>query len=151
IQTIYLAAVSPFSHPRRRHSAGQILKNPNKPFAKFSKTVCVNRASGYIASWLVRLLLSRGYTVRASVRDPTAVCLFADDPRKSKHLRALDGASERLQLFKANLLEEGSFDSVIQGCDDVFHTASPFYHDVQDPQVRFLCFLIFLLPPFGDC
>ncbi|CAI0423540.1 unnamed protein product, partial [Linum tenue] len=75
----------------------------------------------------------------------------ADDPRKSKHLRALDGASERLQLFKANLLEEGSFDSVIQGCDDVFHTASPFYHDVQDPQVRFLCFLIFLLPPFGDC
>ncbi|CAI0462772.1 unnamed protein product, partial [Linum tenue] len=75
----------------------------------------------------------------------------ADDPRKTEHLRALDGAFERLQLFKANLLEEGSFDSVVQGCDDVFHTASPFYHDVQDPQVRFLCFLIFLLPPFGDC
>ncbi|CAI0450123.1 unnamed protein product, partial [Linum tenue] len=58
----------------------------------------------------------------------------ADDPRKTEHLRALDGASERLQLFKANLLEEGSFDSVVQGCDGVFHTASPFYHDVQDPQ-----------------
>ncbi|CAI0548868.1 unnamed protein product, partial [Linum tenue] len=144
IQPIYLAAVSPFSHPRRRHSAGQILKNPNKPFARFSKTVCVNGASGYIASWLVKLLLSRGYTVRASVCDP-------NDPRKTEHLRALDEASERLQLFKANLLEEGLFDSVVQGCDGVFHTASPFYHDVQDPQVRFLCFLIFLLPPFGDC
>ncbi|CAL1409640.1 unnamed protein product [Linum trigynum] len=91
------------------------------------KTVCVTGASGYIASWLVKLLLSRGYTVKASVRDP-------NDPRKTEHLRALDGASERLQLFKANLLEEGSFDSVVQGCDGVFHTASPFYHDVQDPQ-----------------
>ncbi|CAI0450133.1 unnamed protein product [Linum tenue] len=91
------------------------------------KTVCVTGASGYIASWLVKLLLSRGYIVRASVRDP-------NDPRKTEHLRALDGASERLQLFKANLLEEGSFDSVVQGCDGVFHTASPFYHDVQDPQ-----------------
>ncbi|CAI0412541.1 unnamed protein product [Linum tenue] len=98
------------------------------------KTVCVTGASGYIASWLVKLLLSRGYTVKASVRDP-------NDPRKTEHLRALDGASERLQLFKANLLEEGSFDSVVQGCDGVFHTASPFYHDVQDPQVGFLCFL----------
>ncbi|CAI0462774.1 unnamed protein product, partial [Linum tenue] len=62
IQPIYLAAVSPFSHPRRRHSAGQILKKPNKPFARFSKTVCVNGASGYNASWLVKLLLSPAAT-----------------------------------------------------------------------------------------
>lgn len=33
------------------------------------KLVCVTGASGYIASWLVRLLLARGYTVRATVRD----------------------------------------------------------------------------------
>lgn len=88
-------------------------------------------ASGYIASWLVKLLLSRGYTVKASVRDP-------NDPKKTRHLLALDGASERLQLFKANLLEEGSYDSVVDGCDGVFHTASPFYHDVKDPQVELL-------------
>ncbi|KAJ6315585.1 hypothetical protein OIU78_018958 [Salix suchowensis] len=36
------------------------------------KIVCVTGASGYIASWLVKLLLSRGYTVKASVRDPRA-------------------------------------------------------------------------------
>ena len=59
----------------------------------------------------------------------------ADDPRKTEHLLALEGAEERLQLFKANLLEEGSFDSAIDGCQGVFHTASPFYHDVKDPQV----------------
>lgn len=34
------------------------------------KIVCVTGASGYVASWLVKFLLQRGYTVRASVRDP---------------------------------------------------------------------------------
>ncbi|CAN0901779.1 Phenylacetaldehyde reductase [Linum grandiflorum] len=90
------------------------------------QTVCVTGASGYIASWIVKLLLSRGYTVKASRR--------SDDPKKTEHLRALEGASDRLLLFKANLLEEGSFDSGVEGCVAVFHTASPFYHDVKDPQ-----------------
>ena len=31
--------------------------------------VCVTGAGGYIASWLVKLLLSRGYTVHGTVRD----------------------------------------------------------------------------------
>ncbi|KAB1226403.1 Tetraketide alpha-pyrone reductase 1 [Morella rubra] len=57
-----------------------------------------------------------------------------DDPKRTNHLVELDGAKERLHLFKANLLEEGSFDAAIQGCDGVFHTASPFYNDVKDPQ-----------------
>ncbi|GAB4856023.1 hypothetical protein Ancab_024662 [Ancistrocladus abbreviatus] len=95
------------------------------------KVVCVTGASGFIASWLVKLLLQRGYTVKASVRDP-------DDPKKTDHLRALDGAKERLQLFKASLLEEGSFDYVVEGCEGVFHTASPFYHNVKDPQAELL-------------
>ncbi|CAN8288304.1 unnamed protein product [Cochlearia groenlandica] len=98
---------------------------------KEEKTVCVTGASGYIASWIVKLLLLRGYTVKASVRDP-------NDPRKTEHLLALEGAEERLKLFKANLLEEGSFDSAIDGCQGVFHTASPFYHDVKDPQAELL-------------
>ncbi|KAI3461115.1 hypothetical protein Pfo_017778 [Paulownia fortunei] len=96
-----------------------------------TKTVCVTGASGYIASWLVKFLLQRGYTVKASVRDP-------NDPKKTQHLRELDGAKERLQLLKANLLEEGSFDSVVDGCDGVFHTASPFYHAVTDPQAELI-------------
>ncbi|CAH8360306.1 unnamed protein product [Eruca vesicaria subsp. sativa] len=95
------------------------------------KTICVTGASGYIASLIVKLLHLRGYTVKASVRDP-------NDPRKTEHFLALEGAKERLQLFKANLLEEGSFDSAIDGCEGVFHTASPFYHDVKDPQAELL-------------
>lgn len=35
------------------------------------KVVCVTGASGYIASWLVKLLLQGGYTVKATVRDPS--------------------------------------------------------------------------------
>ena len=37
------------------------------------KLVCVTGASGYIASWLVKLLLQRGYTVNATVRDPSII------------------------------------------------------------------------------
>ncbi|KAL9261677.1 Phenylacetaldehyde reductase-like protein, partial [Drosera capensis] len=85
------------------------------------------RASGYIASWIVKLLLLRGYTVRASIRD-------LNDPKKTEHLLALDGAKERLHLFEANLLQDGSFDDAIDGCEGMFHTASPVTYEVKDPQ-----------------
>ncbi|CAB4268163.1 unnamed protein product [Prunus armeniaca] len=82
------------------------------------KVVCVTGASGFIASWVVKLLLQRGYTVKATVREP-------NDPKKTEHLLTLDGAKERLHLFQADLLVEGSFDLAVDGCEGVFHTASP--------------------------
>ncbi|KAK7341238.1 hypothetical protein VNO80_24164 [Phaseolus coccineus] len=91
------------------------------------KVVCVTGASGFIASWIVKFLLQRGYTVRATVRNPS-------NRKKVLHLVNLEGAKERLHLFKADLLEEGSFDSVVEGCDGVFHTASPVRFVVKDPQ-----------------
>ncbi|KAM0048112.1 putative cinnamyl-alcohol dehydrogenase [Helianthus debilis subsp. tardiflorus] len=102
------------------------------------KVVCVTGASGYIASWLVKLLLARGYTVHATVRS-------LDDPKKTEHLLALDGAKERLSLFEANLSVEGSFDSAVDGCVCVFHTASPVLLSVDDPQVCFCSFPLNLL------
>ncbi|KAK8590058.1 hypothetical protein V6N12_024442 [Hibiscus sabdariffa] len=93
--------------------------------------VCVTGASGYIASWLVKVLLQRGYTVKGTVRDPS-------DPKKSEHLLALDGAKERLHLFKAQLLDEGAFDSVVDGCVAVFHTASPLFTNIKDPQAEMI-------------
>ncbi|PIA53490.1 hypothetical protein AQUCO_00900231v1 [Aquilegia coerulea] len=95
------------------------------------KVVCVTGGSGYIASWLIKLLLQRGYTVNATVRDP-------NDIRKTEHLRELPGANERLHLFKANLLEQGSFDAIIDGCEGVFHTASPCFLDSKDPQAELI-------------
>ncbi|XP_074264566.1 phenylacetaldehyde reductase-like isoform X1 [Silene latifolia] len=104
------------------------------------KVVCVTGASGYIASWLVKLLLIRGYTVHAALR--FARCLLlgkqTDEKTKTRHLMELEGAKERLNLFKADLLEEGSFDAAIFGCDAVFHTASPVIFNIHDPQADVL-------------
>ncbi|XP_023523754.1 cinnamoyl-CoA reductase 2-like [Cucurbita pepo subsp. pepo] len=84
-------------------------------------TVCVTGAGGFIASWLVKLLLQKGYTVRGTVRN-------ADD-QKNAHLKELEGAKERLSLFSADLLDFDSLKAAIIGCDGVFHTASPVTDD----------------------
>ncbi|KAK6925593.1 hypothetical protein RJ641_007312 [Dillenia turbinata] len=60
--------------------------------------------------------------------------LFEEYSKRLEHLISLDGAKERLQLVKANLLEEGAFDSIVDGCDGVFHTTSPFTTGAIDSQ-----------------
>ncbi|XP_060671533.1 phenylacetaldehyde reductase isoform X2 [Ziziphus jujuba] len=95
------------------------------------KVVCVTGASGYIASWLVKLLLERGFNVKPFVRD-------LDDPRKTEHLLSLEGAKERLHLLRADLLEEGVFDALVEGCEGVFHTASPTTFSANDPEAELI-------------
>ncbi|GAB2229254.1 hypothetical protein Droror1_Dr00023392 [Drosera rotundifolia] len=95
------------------------------------KVVCVTGANGYIASWIVKLLLLRGYTVNATVRD-------LNDTKKTEYLLALEGAKEQLHLFEANLLEDGSFDSAIEGCEGVLHVASPCMQQAEDPQAEII-------------
>ncbi|NP_001234297.1 cinnamoyl-CoA reductase [Solanum lycopersicum] len=85
------------------------------------KVVCVTGAGGFIASWLVKLLLEKGYTVRGTVRNP--------DDSKNGHLKELEGAKERLILLRADLLDYQSLREAIYGCDGVFHTASPVTDD----------------------
>ncbi|CAA0833476.1 NAD(P)-binding Rossmann-fold superfamily protein [Striga hermonthica] len=60
------------------------------------------------------------------------------DPEKTEHLLALDGANERLHLIKADLLQDGSFDALVNGCDGVFHTASPYLLSTTDPQAELI-------------
>lgn len=93
-----------------------------------STPVLVTGATGFIAGWLIKQLLEAGVTVHATVRNP-------DDAEKLKHLNALASNSPgSIRYFKADLLEQGSFAEGMQGCDIVFHTASPFITDVADPQ-----------------
>lgn len=93
-----------------------------------NKTVLVTGASGYVAGRLVEKLLENGHTVHAAVRHPT-------DRNSVGHLLALEGsATGRLKLFAADLLREGSYDEAMQGCELVFHTASPFFNKVKNPQ-----------------
>lgn len=85
-----------------------------------SKPVAVTGGTGYLASWIIKHLLDRGMSVKASVRS-------LSDNSKYDHLMKLNGASEgRLQLFEADLLKDGSFDDLIKECELVIHTASPF-------------------------
>lgn len=92
--------------------------------ADTSKIVAVTGAAGYIGSWVVKTLLDAGYHVRGSVRN-------LQDTVKVTHLKTL---FPQIELFEADLLAEGSFDSCFQDCVAVFHTASPFQLVVEDPQ-----------------
>uniref|UniRef100_A0A164YC42 Dihydroflavonol 4-reductase n=1 Tax=Daucus carota subsp. sativus TaxID=79200 RepID=A0A164YC42_DAUCS len=102
------------------------------PGMEEKRTVCVTGASGYIGSWLVKRLLERGYHVRATVRDPGESS--AGDEKKVKTLLELPKASTHLSLWKADLAEENSYDEAIQGCEGVFHVATPMelVHQGQD-------------------
>lgn len=54
--------------------------------------VLVTGANGYLASHICRELLSRGYEVRACVRDK-------DNPSSVEHLRLLESTGSSLKLF----------------------------------------------------
>jgi len=88
------------------------------------KTVAVTGANGFIGSHLVKLLLFKRYRVRGTVQSL--------DPAGVDHLKLLPGATESLSLFKGELMEEGCFDEVFEGCDCVFHLASPTLKDQND-------------------
>ncbi|KAL2623420.1 hypothetical protein R1flu_003625 [Riccia fluitans] len=92
-------------------------------------TVVVTGAAGYVASWIVKMLLERGYNVRGTVRNP-------DDETKVGHLRNLPGAAERLHLYRAELLADGDFDVVVDGADYLIHSASPVAFSAPDPMIE---------------
>lgn len=91
-------------------------------------TVAVTGATGYIATELVKQLLEKGYNVRGTVRS-------LKNEEKVAHLKALsDALPGNLTLHEADLLTDGSFDEVVKGADLVFHTASPFITESDNPQ-----------------
>ena len=93
-----------------------------------SKPVMVSGATGYVAGWLVKKLLEEGLTVHAAVRNP-------DAKEKRSHLDEIAGNSPgTIKYFKADLLKEGSYAEAMEGCELVYHTASPFSVSVDDPQ-----------------
>ncbi|KAM0907665.1 hypothetical protein ACQ4PT_015973 [Festuca glaucescens] len=99
--------------------------------------VCVTGGGGFIASWLVKLLLSRGYAVNATVRDPCDL--------KNAFLEQLDGAPENLRLFKANMLDYDTLMAPFAGCEGVFHVASPVPEGrLVDPEASALSILLVL-------
>lgn len=92
-----------------------------------SAPVLVTGATGYVAGWLVKKLLAEGLTVHAAVRNPK-------NEKKLRHLNALaDESPGTIRYFAADLLAPGSYAEAMQGCELVYHTASPFTTAVDDP------------------
>jgi nucleoside-diphosphate-sugar epimerase len=85
-----------------------------------ARTALVTGASGYIGLHVVNSLLDAGWTVHATVRS-------LQYEKKVVPLRTLANQQpDKLRLFEADLLKEGSFLEPMQGCSVVFHVASPF-------------------------
>jgi len=86
-----------------------------------TNTILVTGAAGYLASWIVAQLLQAGHQVHGAVRS-------LSDRTKIQHLLDLiDLHPGQLTLFEADLLQPGSFDTAMQGCTEVIHTASPYF------------------------
>jgi nucleoside-diphosphate-sugar epimerase len=81
--------------------------------------VAVTGAAGYLGSWITRLCLDRGYTVRACVRN-------VNDDRKAGFLKAWPEFGKKLSLHSADMTIEGAYDKIFEGCTTVFHPAEVF-------------------------
>ncbi|KAJ1272931.1 hypothetical protein BS78_06G240900 [Paspalum vaginatum] len=90
------------------------------------KTACVTGGSGYIGSALIKMLLEKGYAVKTTVRNP-------DDMAKNSHLKGLQALGP-LEVLRADLEEEGSFDEAVAGCDYAFLVAAPVNLKLETPE-----------------
>jgi dihydroflavonol-4-reductase len=82
-------------------------------------TILVTGASGFIGSHCVLDLLNHGCQVRGSVRD-----LDRTNSMEST-LRASGADTSKLQWVAASLTEPDSWPAAVDGCDAIFHLASP--------------------------
>jgi dihydroflavonol-4-reductase len=80
--------------------------------------VLVTGATGFIAGHCIAELLAHGYAVRATVRDPATA--------QVAHLRAAaDRTAGSLELVEARLDADAGWAAAVDGCDYVWHVASP--------------------------
>ncbi|XWS32329.1 hypothetical protein CRYUN_Cryun23aG0150300 [Craigia yunnanensis] len=91
-------------------------------------TVCVTGGTGYVGSWLIKVLLEQGYSVHTTVRaDP-------GNKRDLRFLTSLPGADEKLKIFTADLNSPESFDAAIEGCNGVLHVAATVDFPSKEPE-----------------
>ena len=94
--------------------------------------VCVTGAAGFIAGHVITDLLDDGHVVHATVRD------LGDDAKRA-HLDVLgERHPGKLKLFEADLLEPGSLDAALEGCDALIHTATAVILAAPDPQKQII-------------
>ena len=76
--------------------------------------ILVTGASGYIACWIVKQLLEKGYRVRGTVRS-------LKDEKKVAPLRKLaENPRHPLELVEADLDKEEGWNNAVKGCSNKF-------------------------------
>lgn len=97
------------------------------------KKVLVTGATGYVGGWVVKYLLEEGNKVHITVRNKS-------NQQKYAHLIELAKASNGdLEVYEADLMKEDSFIEPMQGCEYVFHIASPFIiNGIKNPQKQLI-------------
>ncbi|KAG6884850.1 hypothetical protein C0993_007783 [Termitomyces sp. T159_Od127] len=81
--------------------------------------ILVSGANGYIAIWVVRRFLEKGYAVRGTVRS-------VDKGRYLENYFKSYGDKFEVAIVE-DITKEGAFDEAVKGVDAIAHTASPFY------------------------
>ncbi|KAJ4490514.1 D-lactaldehyde dehydrogenase [Lentinula aciculospora] len=96
------------------------------PVVPPGSTVLVTGANGFIATWIVRNLLEKGYNVRGTVRSVD----------KGIPLQKIFEKYEDKFKFVVvpDITKEGAFDDAVKGVDAIAHTASPVNFSTVDPQ-----------------
>ncbi len=84
------------------------------------QSVLVTGGTGFLGGWCVVAALGRGFRVRATVRDPGR-----EREVREAVATQLD-AGDRLEIVRADLLEDDNWAEAVAGCNYVLHVASPF-------------------------
>ncbi len=84
------------------------------------ETVLVTGGSGFLGGWSVVEALRAGHRVRTTVRD-----LGREAEVRAEIATQLD-PGDRLEVVRADLLEDGGWAEAVAGCRFVLHVASPF-------------------------
>ncbi|GLT97591.1 hypothetical protein SLE2022_151480 [Rubroshorea leprosula] len=82
--------------------------DPDKP------TVCVLDASTYVGFWILKGLLSRGYTVRAAIQKR------GGETEMEKKIKELERVEEKLVVFTVDMLDYHSILVALKGCSALF-------------------------------
>ncbi|KAI8976325.1 NAD(P)-binding protein [Trametes punicea] len=92
-------------------------------------TILVTGANGFIGLWIIRELLRRGYSVRGTVRTPSA----ARDVEKCMEASVSEGVASLQCIVVPDIAVGGAFDEAVKGIDGIIHTASPVTFAEEDP------------------
>jgi len=106
--------------------SGKGKDNGGEKWIQVKPTVLVTGCAGYVATSIIRKLVSDGYKVRGTMRS-----VDVSDTRVAMMKRIFP----QVELVEADLLgAEDSFSKAMEGCKYVIHTASPFKLDAKDVQ-----------------